>query len=174
MNQILEGQEGVLCHMDDILIFGGNQEEHDKRLHAVLQKITAAGATLNQEKCEFNKKHINFLGHVIDEKGISQDPHKTTAIIQTKQPKTTIELRRFLGMVNQLSKFTPKVAELSQPLHEILSNKKMWMWDSAQEIAFERLKKELIKPTVLAIYNPEAPTKISADASTYGIGAVLM
>ena len=174
MNQILEGQEGVLCHMDDILIFGGNQEEHDKRLHAVLQKITAAGATLNQEKCEFNKKHINFLGHVIDEKGISQDPHKTTAIIQMKQPKTTTELRRFLGMVNQLSKFTPKVAELSQPLREILSNKKMWMWDSAQEIAFERLKEELIKPTVLAIYNPEAPTKISADASAYGIGAVLM
>ena len=77
-------------------------------------------------------------------------------------------------MVNQLSKFTPKVAELSQPLREILSNKKMWMWDSAQEIAFERLKEELTKPTVLAIYNPEAPTKISADASAYGIGAVLM
>ena len=48
-NQILEGQEGVLCHMDDILIFGGDQEEHDKRLHAVLQKITAAGATVNQK-----------------------------------------------------------------------------------------------------------------------------
>ncbi|XP_011410333.1 PREDICTED: uncharacterized protein K02A2.6-like [Amphimedon queenslandica] len=55
MTEILTGQEGVLCHIDDIIIFGKNQKEHDSRLHAALKKIQAAGVTLNEKKCEFNK-----------------------------------------------------------------------------------------------------------------------
>ena len=55
MSEILQGQEGVLCHMDDVLIFGQNQQEHDSRLHSALQCIQAAGLTLNSDKCEFKK-----------------------------------------------------------------------------------------------------------------------
>ena len=55
INQILAGQEGALCHMDDVLIFGHTQQEHDSRVNAVLTKIQAAGLTLNTDKCEFNK-----------------------------------------------------------------------------------------------------------------------
>ena len=60
--------------MDDVLIFGKDQKEHDIRLSAALEKIHAAGVTLNKEKCEFNKTSLTFLGHTIDEKGISPDP----------------------------------------------------------------------------------------------------
>ena len=63
MNEILAGQEGVLCHMDNILIFGQDQKEHDARLHAALGKIQEAGATLNPDKCEFSKQCLTFLGH---------------------------------------------------------------------------------------------------------------
>ena len=80
MNEILEGQEGVLCHMDNVLIFGRNQQEHDACLHSVLSKIQEAGATLNPEKCEFSKTCLSFLGHIVDKHGISPDPNKTRAI----------------------------------------------------------------------------------------------
>ena len=53
MNSILHGLEGVLCLIDDVLVFGRDREEHDQRLLAALEKIKAAGATLNPEKCEF-------------------------------------------------------------------------------------------------------------------------
>ena len=54
MKTILSGHEGFLCHMDDVLIFGKTQEEHDARLHSALQTIQKVGVTLNMEKCEFS------------------------------------------------------------------------------------------------------------------------
>lgn len=74
MNEIVTDQ-GVLCHMDDVLISGRMQEEHDARLHAALQKIQSAGGTLNKEKYEFNKDCIDFLGHIIDS-GMSPAPQE--------------------------------------------------------------------------------------------------
>ena len=116
MSELLMGLEGVQCQMDDILVFGKDEAEHNNRLVAVLQRIEEAGVTLNPEKCEFNKRELTFLGHVIDSVGIRADPKKTAAT-QGMQPPTSVpELRRFMGMVNQLGKFTHNLAELTQPL----------------------------------------------------------
>ena len=123
MSTILDGLAGVLCLMDDILIFGKDQKEHDTRLTAALEKIQAAGVTLNKDKCEFNKTSLTFLGHTIDEKGISPDPQKTDAISKMASPKSMTELRRFVGMANQLGKFSPRIADLTKPMRELLSTK---------------------------------------------------
>ena len=56
------------CLMDDVLIFGRNQKDHDERLFAALTKIQTAGVTLNPSKCEFNKCQLKYLGHLIDQK----------------------------------------------------------------------------------------------------------
>ena len=65
-DQRVRGLEGVLCQMDDVLIFGSDKAQHDQKLTAVLKRLQATRVTLNSEKCEFVKIHVKFLGHVID------------------------------------------------------------------------------------------------------------
>ena len=74
MSRILKGLAGVVCQMDDVLIFGCNRAEHDVTLEAVLTRIKAAGITLNRDKYAFGQEKLQFLGHVIDRNGISADP----------------------------------------------------------------------------------------------------
>ena len=77
-------------------------------------------------------------------------------------------------MVNRMNKFSPNISTPSKPLSELLSTKKSWLLTPSQEEAFQKLKEEISSPRVLAIYNPESKMKISADASAYGIGRVIL
>ena len=92
---------------------------------------------LNPDKCAFSKQCLTFLGHIINQHSVSPDPSKTAAVLEMETPKSLTELRRFMGMVNQLGKFTPNIAELSQPLRELLSSKRSWVWGPAQDAAFK-------------------------------------
>ena len=116
MNKILRDLQGVVCHVDDILVTGRDKKEHDSCLHDVLKKLKAAGITLNKEKCQFSCTKVVFLGHVVDANGVSPEPAKTEAIQKMRPPTNFTGLRRLMGMINQLNKFSPNVAQLSKPL----------------------------------------------------------
>ena len=174
MSKILQGLEGVVCQVDDVLIFGKDALEHDERLMKALERIAESGVTLNEAKCKFGQDRIEFLGHVIDQNGISASPEKVAALVEMKPPTNVTGLRRFLGMANQLGKFSQQLAELSKPLRDLLSTNNDWIWGPEQDKAFLAVKEELAKPTTLALYDPAASTKVAADASSFGLGAVLL
>ena len=174
MSEILIDVEGVICQMDDILVHGADQEEHDRRLRATLHCLQEAGITLNIEKCQFFKTSVKFLGTVIDEQGIYADPTKKKAILEFPPAQNVKDLQRFMGMVNHLGKFVPRLAEMSEPLRQLLCKDTTWLWTDPQQRAFEQIKTTLTSAEVLACYDPSRPTIIAADASLNGIGAVLL
>ena len=140
MSAILEGIPDVLCQMDDVLVFGATQPQHDQRLHEVLSRLQQAKVTLNTKKCQFSIQHVTFLGQMIDASGIHPDREKIRAILDMPEPVDVSGVRRFLGMVNQLGKFTPHLAEITKPMRDLLCKKNDWTWGHDQQRRFKQLK----------------------------------
>ena len=150
MNKVLWGLKGVIRMMDDILVYGHDQEEHNSRLMAVLECLKQARVTLDKNKCHFLVDTVTFLGHVIDHAGVHPDLKKAEPIQLTESPKSSSDVRRFLDMVTQLGKFTPSLAENSKPLHDFLSKKHTWCLDEPQKTAFQSVKQLLISSPTLS------------------------
>ena len=129
MNLILQGLDGVECNIDDVLVHGKDQTEHDQGLEAVLKHLVEAGVTLNLNKCQFSTDRVKFLVPHFD--GIEADPEKLQAIADLPPPQNVKEVRTFLGMVNQLSKYSEHLADKTKTI------KDGWTWGREQQKAFE-------------------------------------
>ena len=159
--------------MDDIVVYGCTEDDRDSRLDIVLKKLSRAGIKLNKEKCSFKQSEISFLGQIIGSNGVRADPQKVQAIIDLPQPQDVSKMRRVLGIVNQLGKFIPDLATVTDPLRALLKDKAAWLWGPAQDAAFSKLKTLLTSNKSLKLYDPSLCTKITADSLSYGLGAVL-
>ena len=172
MEQILAECNGIVIYLDDILVFGHTQAEHDQRLEAVRAALKANNVTIHPTKSIFNQKELGFLGHQISSEGLGPDPKKIEALEHMDDPCNVAELRAFLGFVTYLAKFLPNMATISQPLTALLSQP--WSWTTACAEATQTIRKLLMQQPVLALFDPRRPTRVEVDASGAGLGAVLL
>ena len=171
MEQILAGCEGVLVYLDDILIFGASQEEHDARLDAVKDALKANQVTINEKKSVFNTTSVTFLGHVVSADGIAPGPDKVTSLQKMPNPTNLAELRAFLGLATYLSKFIPNLAATTKPLTHLLSSP--WHWTDECSTAADTIRQHFSTAPVLSLFQPDLATRVEVDASGDGLGAVL-
>ena len=100
VDQTFEGLPGVVAIIDDIVVFGKTEAEHDEHLDNVMKRTQEVGLCLNPDICVVKSHRIKFFGNYLSSKGLEPDPDEIPAIVDMTPPTNAQELQSFLGMVN--------------------------------------------------------------------------
>ena len=151
-----------------------NHRDHDLAFTTLLHTARKCNVKLNYDKLKFKCTEANFYGktYTTDRHKPAQD--KIQAIVKMPAPCDKKEVQSFIGMINYLTKFSPRLTELSEPIRELIKEKVPFNWGPEHQESFDLLKKELARAPVLAYYNPRKETVLQTDASTKGLGACLL
>ncbi|KAI3811387.1 hypothetical protein L1987_21108 [Smallanthus sonchifolius] len=128
----------------------------------------------NFSKCEFWIREVQFIGHVVNEKGIHVDPSKIEAIKNWTAPTTPTEVRQFLGLAGYYRRVIEGFSKIAQPLTALTQKGKAYNWGDNQESAFQHLKQKLCSAPILALPEGTDDFVVYCDASIQGLGCVLM
>ena len=174
-----------LIYLDDIIIFSKTFEEHLERIENVFKQLERHGLKLKGSKCEFFKTQVQYLGHIVSDKGVQTDPDKISALKKWPVPANIRDLRSFLGFAGYYRRFVCNYAQIVKPLNNLLvghpTNKKgkktkaatPWIWGPEQQQAFDSIIEKLTSPPVLAYADYSKDFILNIDASGDGLGAVL-
>ena len=174
IRQVVSDIGGVQNIADDLIVHGENNEEHDRNLHRVIQRLEEKNLTLNPEKCQFRMDKVVFMGLLVSKYGIGPTEQRVRAVLESSRPTAPTEVRSFLGMVGFSASFIPNFSIMAEPLRAISSQGVPFVWGSEQEKAFQELKQQLASAPVLAFFDKDAHTRVIADASPMRLGAVLV
>ena len=165
--------KGVLCYIDDIVIFANSLEELVKLFDEVLKTCVENGLYLKMSKAQFLCSEVNLLGHTIAYGGIRPNPRKVEAVRVAAMPKNRGELRSFLGTASYMRRFVPHFATTAAPLTALTSPRAPFVITDEVREAFAQLKEDLCNAVYLTAPGV-GPFSIMTDASDVGVGAVLL
>jgi hypothetical protein len=173
---ILRGAEDyAAAHVDDFIVFSKTWDEHMEHLHDILTRLRRANLTAKLSKCQFAKRSLKVLGHLIEDGVLKPDPDKINAIADYPVPKTKRQVRAFLGMGNWYNRFIPNFGNKAAPLTELTRKDKpdRVTWSEDADRAFNTIKADLTSDLLLLPPDFKRPFILRCDASGTGIGSVL-
>lgn len=142
MENILAPCKNALNYLDDIIVFGATEKQHDTHLEDVLAVLKSFNVAINNDKCLWKVQKLKFLGHVLSSDGISADPNKIDSALNFRAPNSREETRSFLGLVTYLGKFIPDLSDLVEPLRATIKANGKCIWSTRQNDAFTKLKEK--------------------------------
>ena len=169
----------VIVYLDDILVYSKNDEDHEKHVRQVLQRLRENKLYARPSKCTFFTDTIEYLGHIVGPDGIKPNPELVKAIFNFPQPRTLKELQSFLGLANYYRKFIENYSRIAAPLTDALQKMSISRpieFTERMEYAFKALKQALINKPCLQLPDPDSEYEVTTDASEdeATVGAVLM
>lgn len=175
MDNVLRGLQNEKClvYMDDILVYSATLEEHVNRLREVFERLRKYNLKIQPDKCEFLRKEICYLGHVVTPDGVLPNPDKISAIQNYPIPQNEKDIRAFLGLTGYYRRFIPNYAKIVKPLTKLLKKDTVFCFDPPCLESFQLCKDILTSPPILQYPNFEQEFILTTDASAFAIGSVL-
>ena len=174
IDQVLMGCSGfAMGYLDDIIIFSKTEEEHLQHLEEIFIRLRKFGLKMKREKCSFFKKHIQYLGHLVSERGFEPLPEKLESIRKMPAPRTAKEVKQFLGLIGYYRKFVPRFADISRPLTKLTRHNVVFEWTEQCSKAFNHLRELLMEYPILRYPDPKQGYILYTDASGIGWSGVL-
>ncbi|GKF00696.1 putative reverse transcriptase domain-containing protein, partial [Tanacetum coccineum] len=164
----------VIVFIDDILIYSKDKKEHEEHLKAILELLKNEKLYAKFSKCEFWILKVQFVGHVIDSRGIHVDPAKIESIRDWASPKTPTEIRQFLGLVGYYRRFIEGFSKIAKSMTKLTQKGIKFDWGENKENTFQLIKQKLCSASILALPEGSEDFVVFCDASHKGLGAVLM
>jgi hypothetical protein len=164
----------VVVFIDDILIFSKTEEEHEKHLTLVLEKLRSNQLYAKFSKCEFWLTKVTFLGHVKSAGGVSVDLGKVRDILNWVPPTNVSEIQSFLGLAGYYRCFIKDFSKIARPMMKLLEKNNAFEWTAECQASFEELRKCLNLAPVLVLPYLTKKFDIYCDASRLELGCVLM
>jgi hypothetical protein len=164
----------VVVFIDDILIFFKTEEEHEKHLRLVLEKLRSNKLYAKFSKCEFWLTEVAFLGYAISAGGVSVDPGKVKDVLNWMPPTIASEIQSFLGLAGYYRRFIKDFSKIAKPMMKLLEKNKAFEWTTESQASFEELRKCLTSASVLVLSDLNKKFDIYYDASRRGLVCVLM
>lgn len=162
----------ILVFMDDILIYSRNMKDHVAHFIIVMETLRYHQLVAKRSKCSFAQRQLEYLRHIISDKGVATDESKIQAMVQWPVPDNVSALRGFLGLTGYYRKFVRHYGLLAKPLTTLLQ-KKGFQWTSEAQQAFDQLKEAMSHAPVLALPDFQQPFAVETDACDTSIRAVL-
>ena len=163
----------AMGYLDDIIIFSKTEEEHLQHLEEIFVRLRKFGLKMKREQCSFFKKHIQYLGHLVSEKGFELLPEKLESIRKMPAPRTAKEVKQFLGLIGYYRKFIPRFADISRPLTKLTRHNVVFEWTDQCTKAFKHLRELLMEYPILRYPDPKQGYILYTDASGIGWSGVL-
>jgi hypothetical protein len=159
-------------HIDDIVVYSSNFNEHVQHVQKVLDALTSVNLTINMDKCHFFTTKVPIVGFWVEANGIRPNYNKLANMQQWVKPTTKKQLQSYLGIINFFRRFIPNVTELLQPF--LIIKEKQFAWTDKLQAAWDKVYHTLvIKVPFLYFPVKGIPIEIATDASDFGIGAAV-
>ena len=168
--QILE------LYLDDIIVFGTTEAEYLDNLRQVFERFSKFGVTLNPTKCKFGLDEVEYVGHTINEEGMSFSDEKRDEVLNFPVPTTHKGLKQFLGLANYFRDHVKNHSIITQPLQGMITKytkNKPLQWTPELMEVFKSVRKAVADCPQLSFIDEKLPLFLHTDASDYGIGAYL-
>ena len=112
----------AMAYVDDIIIFSQNEHEHLKPIKTIFKKLKKTGLKLKESKCDFFKRKIHYLGHLISVSRIQPLPEKLDSICNMPKPRSPKEIKQFLGLTGYYRKIVPRFSDMGKSLTKLLAH----------------------------------------------------